>query len=277
MRNKNLPLRIGIVGCGAIGSSLAKAVAKEMPAQAKLAAFYDIDAGKSKKLSEVASKGKNLAVNSLKQLIGVSDLIIESASSSSSWEIAKEALMRGRDVLIMSVGGIVGHFKDLSALAIKYNARAYIPSGAIAGIDALKAAKAGGIKKVVLITRKNPISFKGVKFVEDKKINLYKIKKDTVLFSGTAFEAVKLFPQNINVAGILSIAGLGPYKTKVKIIASPSLKNNIHEIRVESSAGVVVTRSENVLHPDNPKTSYLAVLSAIAVLKQILAPVRIGT
>lgn len=270
-------LKIGIVGCGAIGSSLAKAVVKEMPAQAKLSAFYDIDADKSKKLSESTSKGKNLAVNSLKQLIGDSELIIESASSSSSWEIAKEALINGRDVLIMSVGGIVGHFKNLSVLALKYNAKVYIPSGAIAGIDALKAARAGGIKKVVLITRKNPVSFKGVKFVEDKRINLYKIKKDTVLFSGTAFEAVKFFPQNINVAGILSIAGIGPYKTKVKIIAAPSLRNNIHEIRVESSAGVVVTRSENILHPDNPKTSYLAVLSAIAVLKQILAPVKVGT
>ncbi len=270
-------LRIGIVGCGAIGSSLAKAVAKEMSAQAKLTAFYDIDADKSKKLSRLISKNKNLAVSSLKQLIIDSDLVVESASGSSSWVIAKEALINGRDVLIMSVGGIVGHFKELSALAIKYNARVYIPSGAIAGIDALKAAKAGGIKKVFLTTRKNPLSFKGVKFVEDKGIILDKIKEDTVLFSGTAFEAVKHFPQNINVAGILSIAGIGPNKTMVRIIASPSIQNNIHEIRIESRAGVIVTRTENILHPNNPKTSYLAVISAVAVLKQILVPVKIGT
>lgn len=270
-------LKIGIVGCGAIGSSLAKAAAKEMSGQAKLTAFYDIEPGKSKKLSESISKNINLAVNSLKQLIAKSDLVIESAAGNSSWGIAKEALINGRDVLIMSVGGIVGHFKELYSLAVKYNSRVYIPSGAIAGIDALKAANAGGIKNVTLITRKNPVSFKGVKFVEDKGVILDEIKEDTVLFSGTATDAVKYFPQNINVAGILSIAGVGPDKTKVKIIASPSINKNIHEITIESRAGVIFTRTENILHPDNPKTSYLAVMSAVAVLKQILAPIKIGT
>lgn len=269
-------LKIGIVGCGAIGGSLAKVVANEMSRQAKLTAFYDIDADKSKKLSKSISKNKNLAVGSLEQLISNSDLVIESAAGNSSWEIAQAALISRRDILIMSVGGIVGHFKELSALAIRYNSKVYIPSGAIAGIDALKAANAGGIKKVVLTTRKNPLSFKGVKFVEDKGIILDKIKEDTVLFSGTASKAVKYFPQNINVAGVLSIAGIGPAKTMVKIIASPFIQKNIHEIRIESRAGVIVTRTENILHPDNPKTSYLAVMSAVAVLKQIFVPVKIG-
>jgi len=270
-------LKIGIVGCGAIGGSLARVIAKEMSPQAKLAAFYDIDARKSKKLSEAISKNKNLAVKSLQQLVTNSDLVIESAAGSSSWVIAKCALSNGRDILIMSVGGIVSHFKELSALAVKYNSTVYIPSGAIAGIDALKAANAGGIKSVVLTTRKNPLSFKGVKFIKDKGIDLDKIKEDTVLFSGTASSAVMCFPQNINVAGVLSLAGIGPAKTKVKIIASPFVQKNIHEIRIESHAGVIVTRTENILHPDNPKTSYLAVMSAVAVLKQILAPVKIGT
>jgi aspartate dehydrogenase len=268
--------KIGIVGCGAIGISLAKIIAKEMFRQAKLAAFYDIAADKSKKLSEAIVKNKNLAAESLEQLIAKSDLVIESAAGGSSWEIAKGALTNGRDILIMSVGGIVSHFKELSALAIKYNAKVYIPSGAIAGIDALKAANAGGIKNVLLTTRKNPLSFKGVKFIEDKGIILDKIRKDTILFSGTAARAVKYFPQNINVAAVLSLAGIGPVKTKVKIIASPFIKKNIHEVRIESRAGVIVTRTENILHPDNPKTSYLAVMSAVAVLKQILTPLKIG-
>jgi len=177
----------------------------------------------------------------------------------------------------MSVGGIVSHFRKLSSLAKKYNAKVYIPSGAISGIDALKAAKIGKIKKVILTTTKNPLSFKGVGYVEEKRIDLKRIKKDTVLFSGTAKDAVKYFPQNINVAAILSIAGLGEDKTEVKIIASPEINKNIHEIEIESEAARIFTRTENILHPDNPKTSYLAVLSAVATLKQILEPVRIGT
>jgi aspartate dehydrogenase len=98
-----------------------------------------------------------------------------------------------------------------------------------------------------------------------------------VLFSGKAKEAVKFFPQNINVAAVLSLAGIGSSKTKVKIIASSKVKRNIHEIEIESEAGRVFTRTENLIHPDNPKTSFLAVLSAASLLKQILSPLRIGT
>jgi aspartate dehydrogenase len=98
-----------------------------------------------------------------------------------------------------------------------------------------------------------------------------------VLFCGPAKEAVKYFPQNINVAAVLSLAGIGAGKTIVRIIASQAVNKNIHEISVEAQAGNIATRTENILHPENPKTSFLAVLSAQAVLKQILEPVKIGT
>jgi len=270
-------LKIGIVGCGAIGSSLAKFIVKELPREAELACLYDIDRSKAKKLSNIISKNKDLSVNSLQKLINKSCLVIESASGSCSWDVARHALAKGRDVMIMSVGGVAGRLKDLSNLARKYKAKVYIPSGAISGIDALKAARIGKIKKVILSTRKNPISFKGVKYIEEKRIELDKIKKDRVLFSGTAKIAVKYFPQNINVAAVLSMAGIGSDKTRVRIIASPSTKKNIHEIEIEAEAAKISTRTENILHPDNPKTSYLAVLAAIATLKQILEPVKIGT
>ncbi len=270
-------LRMGIVGCGAIGSSLAKAIAKDFSGQVDLVALYDVDILKAKRLSRMIYKNKDLAVNNLEQLINRAKLVIESAAAASSWGIAKNALVRGRDVMIMSIGGIVSHFDKLRDLAKSKNCKVYIPSGAISGIDALKAAKLGRIKKVILTTRKNPISFKGVKYIEKKRINLGKIRKDKVLFSGMAKEAVKYFPQNINVAAVLSIGGIGENRTKVKIIASPRTKKNIHEIYIESRAARIFTRTENILHPDNPKTSYLAVLSAVATLKQILEPVKIGT
>jgi aspartate dehydrogenase len=272
-----LKLKIGIVGCGAIGSSLAKAIVNDFSKLAVLVALYDIDLKKTRYLSRLISKDKSLLTKSLEQLINKSDLVIEAASAKSSWEIAKEVLINRRSIMIMSIGGIVSHFKELSKLAERHNTKVYLASGAISGIDALKAAKLGRIKKVFLTTRKNPASFKDVEYVVRKKVNLDKIKKDTLLFSGSAKDAVKYFPQNINVAGLLSIAGIGKDKTQVKIIASPKIKKNIHEIKIESEAAVISTRTENTLHPDNPKTSYLAVLSAIATLKQILEPVKIGT
>jgi aspartate dehydrogenase len=269
-------LKIGIVGCGAIGSSLARVIAKDFSGRAKLAALYDVDNLKSKTLAK-KFRNKSLVANSLKDLIDRSELVVEAASSKYSWGVAKNALRQGRDIMLMSVGGLISKYNQLNKLARLNNRRVYIPSGAISGIDALKAARIGGVISATLTTIKNPLSFKGVKYIEERGIDLSKIKKDKVLFSGPASRAVKLFPQNINVAAVLSLSGIGPDKTRVKIIASPKVSKNIHEIRIESQAGNIFTHTENVLHPDNPKTSYLAVLSASAVLKQILEPVRIGT
>ncbi|MFH1457877.1 MAG: aspartate dehydrogenase [Candidatus Omnitrophota bacterium] len=270
-------LKIGIVGCGAIGSSLAKTVIKDFQKEAKLTSLYDIDKERSAVLSKSVFETRRLHVHSLKQLICKSDLVIEASSARASFGIAQKVLARGKGVMIMSVGGVAGHIKTLAALAKRRGGRVYIPSGAVSGIDALKAAGCARLKKVCLTTYKNPASFRGVDIINRKKIDLDKIKKDTVIFCGSAREAIRLFPQNINVAGLLSIAGVGQDRTTVKIIASPATKKNIHEIHIESSAATIMTRTQNILHPDNPKTSYLAVLSAVAMLKQILEPVKIGT
>lgn len=270
-------LKIGIAGCGAIGSSLAKRIAKQFLRQAQISALFDIDTRKSLSLADSLRGNKFIAVKSLNELIQKSDLVIEASSASASWDIAQITLRKKRDIMIMSVGGIVDNYLKLTSLAKANNVKAYIPSGAISGIDALKASAMGKINSVTLTTFKNPLSFQGVKYIRNKKIALNKIKKETVLFSGSAKDAVRYFPQNINVAAILSIAGLGAIKTKVRIIAAPAISRNIHQIEITSEAGKVFTRTENVLHPDNPKTSYLAFLSAVAVLKQILEPVKIGT
>ena len=277
--HKGCPLKrlsIGIVGCGAIGSSLAKAIIKDFAKQAKLVAFYDLDNLKSRALAKILKK-KSLAVGSLKDLIIGSDLVIEAASAKSSFEIAKRALTFKKNILIMSVGGIATGFSILSKLAAKNNCKVYIPSGAISGIDALKAANMGKIKKVTLTTIKNPLGFRGVEYIKNKGIVLSGLKKEAVLFSGKAKDAVRYFPQNVNVAAVLSLAGIGIRNTQVKIIASPKVTKNIHEVKIESSAGNIFTRTENILHPDNPKTSYLAVLSAIATLRKVFEPVVIGT
>ncbi|MDD5108845.1 MAG: aspartate dehydrogenase [Candidatus Omnitrophica bacterium] len=269
-------LKIGIVGCGAIGSSLAKEVVINLRSCAYLAAIYDIKPEKAQVLSRKLVKNAKLCVSNLDTLIKKSDLVIEASSAKASWEIARKSLLNGCKVMIMSVGGVVEHSDELFALARKYETQVYFPSGAISGVDALKAANIAGVKSVVLTTRKHPDAFKGVEYVTNN-FKLLGLKKDKVLFSGTAAQAVKYFPQNINVAAVLGLAAIGMRKTKVRIIASPFVRRNIHEVLIESKAAKIFTRTENVLHPQNPKTSYLAVLSAIAALRQILQPVKIGT
>lgn len=269
-------LKIGIVGCGAIGSSLAQSIISDFSDKALLDSLYDTDIEKTYKLANRFNRQKLVALN-LEDLINKVNLVIEAAKAESVFEIAKKVILASRDIMIMSVGGIIEYYKELEILAQEKNVRVFVPSGAICGIDGLKAASFGKISKVTLTTKKPPQAFLGVPYVLKSKINLQNLSEDTVIFEGDAHSATRLFPQNINVAATLSMAGIGPEKTLVRIVASPNITRNIHEIEIESEAGTIVTRTENVIHPDNPKTSYLAVLSAIATLKQILEPIKIGT
>lgn len=259
-------LKIGIVGCGAIGSRIAKAVTKDFGARARLVALCDTDKNKAEKLKNKLKDNK-IVVCSLDKLIRLSGLVVESASVGISAQVAEKVISQGKDILVMSVGGLLER-QDILQKARKRNASVYLPSGGICGLDGLKAAAISKIKKITLTTRK-PV----------KSLPNYfsKIKRETLIFKGNASDAVRKFPQNINVAATLSLAGLGAKMTFVRIIASPGINRNIHEVEIESDSGRIFTRTENVQSPDNPKTSYLASLSAIATLKQIFDAVKIGT
>jgi aspartate dehydrogenase len=275
-RNKK-EVRIGVVGCGAIGRSLAGIIHEQLKGRMRVCGLYDLRPENAVLLARrLGIKPQAVAID-LRGLIRKSDLVVEAASAGDSFKIAAECLRAGRSVMVMSVGGIVKKAVYLSRLASKTGTRIFVPSGAIAGIDALKAASGASIKSVILTTRKNPLSFSKVAYLRSKGIVPERIKKDTLLFEGSAEQAVKLFPQNINVAAVLSLAGIGEKKTLVRIVASPKAKNNIHEIEIISDAARITARTENTLHPDNPKTSYLAVLAAAAVLKQMIVPLRVGT
>lgn len=268
-------IRIGIVGCGTIGAKLAKYIDADLEGKAKVAAISDIDEQKTRKLAgALKSAPKILEADAL---IDVVDLVVEAASAKISFDIAKKTVSAGKDVLIMSTGGLLKNYKTLFDLAKEKEANIYLPSGAICGLDGLKGAKFSKIEKITLTTTKPPEGFKGAPYVTKNNIALEEIKSDTVLFEGDALQAMEGFPANINVAATLSLCGIGSDKTKVKIIASPSITRNIHEVEVEGEFGKLIARTENVPSPDNPKTSYLAILSAIATLNGILERVKIGT
>ena len=135
----------------------------------------------------------------------------------------------------------------------------------------------GRVDSVTLTTTKPPLGFTGAPGVEQKRIDLRQIRVPTELFSGPAREACRLFPANVNVAATLSLAGIGPDRTMVRIIADPGVSRNIHEVEVRGEFGVLRMRAENVPSPDNPKTSYLAILSAVATLRNLASQVQFGT
>lgn len=267
-------LKIGIIGCGTIGGEMAIAVERRFRKYAAVHALCDIDGKKAKQLA--GRLQRHVSVMDLDTAVSKSDFIIESASASISGIVLKKCVSRRKSCLIMSVGGLLGA-EGILRRASRKGVKVIIPSGALCGVDGLKSSKIGAISSVTLTTRKPPAGLKGAPYIKNNKINLRGIKKETIIFEGSARDAVKAFPQNINVSAVLSLAGIGADGTRVRIITSPAYTRNIHEVEIESDAGRIFTRCENVPSRTNPKTSALAILSAIATLESALDSVRIGT
>ncbi|MCX5687557.1 MAG: DUF108 domain-containing protein [Candidatus Omnitrophica bacterium] len=259
--------KIGIIGCGAMGSQIVRYISKNLSDKSEIVAVSDIDPKKAKELSN--SIRPNPLVATIDELINKSDLIIEAASGEVSGDIAEKADSLKKDALIMSTGGLLKkpHLIEKINLGHSY---IHIPSGAICGLDGLKSAMIGSIKSVTLTTRKPLKGLAGSPYLKEKNIDIEKIDKETLIYLGTAGDAIKYFPQNINVAVTLSICGLGANRTNVKIFTSPEYTRNIHEIEVEGEFGRLWTKTENLPSRANPKTSELAIFSAIAKLKEIL-------
>jgi len=275
MKTKKGKLKIGIVGCGTIGSRLAKAIVEDFSDKADLSGLYDTILEKAYSLASDLKK-KNIVALSPEDLIKKCSFVIEAASGKVSKSIAKSAVESGRDVMIMSVGGML-EAEEVFKQAKDKKCNIYFPSGAICGLDAVKAASLAKIDQVTLTTRKPPSGLIGNPYLLKRNINLEHIDKETVIFEGSVDMAVRLFPKNINVAAALSLASGCKDKVLVRIITSPEFTKNSHEILVEGEFGKLQARTENFPCPDNPKTSYLAVLSARATLKRILEPIKIGT
>lgn len=265
---------VGIVGCGAIGSALAGYIKKELSGYVGDILLFDVDKEKAESLQGKVSISKTS--DSLDNLTENSDLIIESAVGSVVPELLNKVIEKGKDLMVMSIGGLLGS-EELFKEAEEKEIRVLLPSGAIAGIDALKAAKIAGLESVTLTTRKSPKSIKGAPYLDEKGIDVESIKEETIVFEGSALEAVKAFPKNVNVSALLSITGIGAQDTSVKIVVCPELKRNVHEIEIKGSSGIVNIRAENVPFPENPKTSYLAALAAMASVKGYFETVRLGT
>lgn len=267
-------IKVGIIGCGTIGSKLAMIIEKEI-AEMEVFALCDIDKEKAFKLSEKFSRVVHIM--SIEELIDKSDLVIETASSSISAGIVKLGLEKAKIVFALSAGGLIKGLAEYKRLAQLKGGRLYIPSGAIAGLDGLKAISTSKIEYVTLTTKKPVKGIKGAPFIKRNNIDLDNIKTDTLIFSGTVEEAVEEFPQNINVAANLVLSGIDSSLITVRIVTSPNFTCNTHEIKAKGEFGQITSVCENLPDSDNPKTSFLAILSAGAALKQIVSPIRIGT
>lgn len=267
-------MRITIVGCGSIGSKLAKA-ADEM-AEVKRIYLMDEDRPRAEKLA--AELNKAIIINDVEEELYHTDLVVEAASQAAATSIVPKVVARGVDIMIMSVGALVDDaFRGMiKEKAMQSESKIFIPSGAVCGTDGLRSSAVGTLDEVELVTTKGPKSLEGVAFLIDKGIIVDEVKEPTVIFSGSAREAVKLFPKNINVAATVSLLGIGFDRTKVTVVLDPNSHSNSHELKIKGEFGQMTCHTYNVPSPDNPKTSYLAAMSAISALKRIVRNEWIG-
>jgi aspartate dehydrogenase len=264
-------IKAGIIGCGTIGGFLAEHI--KGIKSIRVAALFDIDENKSLTIKrKTAKKAKILGQP---DLVRSCDLIIEAASRDIVASVVSDCSRFKKDVLIMSAGGLLGR-RDLIIKARKAGISVYLPSGALCGLDGVKSAGIGKIYEVSLTTRKNPESLRGAPYIKNKRIDLGGIKKEKIIFEGAASDAVKGFPKNVNVAALLSMAGIGSKRTIIRIIADPKFKSNEHEITARGEFGTLRAKTTNMPFKGNPKTSCLAAYSALALLKQITDNVKVG-
>jgi len=266
-------IRVGLLGCGSIGTTIVEALYKDSSINAEILYLFDREPGKAERL-QAKVKRELVVASSFEDFTNAPfDLLLECASQEAVRSYAEKALRAGKDLLIMSVGALMedSFRKRLASVAKEKSRNLYLPSGAIGGLDILRAAREGKLYEVKLITSKNPSALAGAPYFQEHAMDSDEIQNRMTLFEGTAKEAVKLFPANVNVAAMLSLEGLGGEKTKVKIVADPQLKINIHQIEIKGDFGEAKITVQNFPHPENPKTSYLAALSAIETLRRACA------
>jgi aspartate dehydrogenase len=211
----------------------------------------------------------------LEQLIERAGLVVEAAASDVVPELARWAFAAGKDLMVISVGALLEH-PEVIAQARETGCRLLVPSGAIAGLDGIKAACAGQVSHVTMTTRKPPEALEGAPYLVERGISLRGLREERELFVGTAREACRGFPENLNVSAAVSLAGLGPDKTRVRILALPGLRRNCHDIEVEGDFGRLAVHIENI-PSENPRTGRLTALSIVRAIQDAADPVRIGT
>ncbi len=266
-------LKVGILGVGAIGRSLAAAI-DEKRIDAQLVALSDQERERAEAFA--ASLASPPPVVSLEELIEISDLAVEAASQAALGEFVPRALARGRDILVMSAGGLLGHDDWFREAAAK-GCRIIVPSGAIAGLDGIKSAAMGRIESATLTSRKPIAALEGSAYVLSRRLRLGELKVETTIFEGSAEEAARAFPATSNVAASLRLAAGPAVPVCVRVVAVPGGTKNVHEIRVEGEFGRLSVTVENVPSKSNPRTSQLAAFSALATLAGLTRSLRVGT
>jgi aspartate dehydrogenase len=265
-------LTVGIGGLGAIGLHLARA----------------LDAGvEGLKLHAVAARDHAKARDNLAGFrtpppivdlpaLAEADIVVEAAPAAVFEQVATAAIARGRIFVPSSVGALLPRM-HLVEEARRTGARIVVPTGALLGLDAVRAAAEGEVSSVTIETRKPPRGLEGAPYLQQNGIDVLAITTPTRIFQGNAFDAARGFPANVNVAAALALAGIGPQRTMVEIWADPTVTRNTHTIRVEAASARLTMTIENVPSEENPRTGKITPLSILTCLRGLTSTLKVGS
>jgi aspartate dehydrogenase len=266
------PSTVAIGGLGAIGMPVARAIDAD-PDQFRLIAVSAADHARAKAKVSILRRPPPIVTPAA---LAEAEIVIEAAPAAAFEDIVLPAIERGRIVIAASVGALLRR-PHLLQLARFHGARLLVPSGALAGLDAVRAVALASVSSITLETRKPPQSLAGAPYLAQHGIDIAAIREPTCIFRGNSLEAATGFPANANVAAALALAGIGPERTQVEIWADPYVTRNTHIVRVDSDAAQLTLTVQSNPSPENPRSSRLAPLSILACLQGINATLRAGS
>jgi len=259
-----------VIGCGAIGRFVLQALASD----AAVAVTHLLERAARKDALARSLRGRPHVISALSELDAPIDCALECAGHGAVADHVPQLLERGVNVALVSVGALAapGLPERLEAAARTGGAQLTLVSGAVGGLDAIAAARVGGLEEVVYTGRKPPLGWRGSP--AEERVNLDALTQAAVIFEGTARDAARLYPKNANVAATVSLAGLGLERTRVKLVADPAVSRNVHQVAARGAFGELDIVLSGRPLPDNPKTSSLAAYAAVRALRDFAVPVR---
>lgn len=267
-------MKLAIAGLGAIGTAVARAVDADAVPGIRLVAVSTRDRAKAQ--AAIGGFGSAPRLMGLAELAEAADVVIECLPARHFAAVAGPAVERGRIFMPLSVGALIDHMA-LVERARATGARIVVPTGALLGLDAVRAAAEGSIASVTIVTRKPPAGLAEAPLLLERGIDLEGLKEPLRVFAGSAREAIAGFPANVNVAVALSLAGIGPDATRAEIWADPGVGRNTHTIVVKSDSADLTMTIENIPSEENPRTGRITALSVLAALRRLTAPLVIGS
>ena len=265
-------VRIAVAGLGSIGTRVVKALDRGIEGLVLTAvSVHNVE----KHRAWLSDLRTTPAVLPIEALADAADIVVECAPSKLVRSIVAPVVTSGKCAVVLSVGALLEN-DDLIELAREHGGQIVVPTGALIGLDAVTAAAVGTIHSVQMVTRKPVGGLAGAPYIVENNIDIERITEPLKIFDGTARQAAKGFPANLNVAVALSLAGIGPDRTRVQIWADPTVTRNVHRIEVDSDSARFSMSIENI-PSENPRTGLITALSVIACLRKMRASLRVGT